>query len=182
MRAVWLKELGGPEVLVPGDAPDPEVGPEQVLVEVAFAGITFVETQMRATGFGPFPLDLPMIPGNGVSGVVSLVGERIDGSLLGARVVTSTGGSGGYAERVAVDAAAIHRVPAGLALDDAAAVLADGRTAVLQRDLAAVVAGDRVLVTAAAGGVGSLLVAAVPGRGCRRRRRRRRTGEGRGGP
>ena len=78
MRAVWLKELGGPEVLVPGDAPDPEVGPEQVLVEVAFAGITFVETQMRATGFGPFPLELPMIPGNGVSGVVSVVGERID--------------------------------------------------------------------------------------------------------
>ena len=57
MRAVWLKELGGPEVLVAGDAPEPEVGPEQVLVDVAYAGITFVETQMRATGFGPFPLE-----------------------------------------------------------------------------------------------------------------------------
>src|SRR6478735_5746290 len=158
VRAVWLKELGGPEVLVPGDAPDPDVGPQQVLVEVAFAGITFVETQMRATGFGPFPLDLPLIPGNGVSGVVSGVGDHIDRSVLGTRVVTSTGGSGGYAERVAVDAAALHAVPAGLALDDAAAVLADGRTAVLQRDAAAVTAGDRVLVTAAAGGVGSLLV------------------------
>jgi len=158
VRAVWLKELGGPEVLVPGDAPEPEVGPEQVLVDVAFAGITFVETQMRATGFGPFPLELPMIPGNGVSGVVSVVGERTDRSLLGARVVTSTGGSGGYAEQVAVDAAALHAVPAALALDDAAAVLADGRTAVLQREAAGVGTGDRVLVTAAAGGVGSLLV------------------------
>ena len=135
MRAIWMKELGGPNVLVPGDAPEPEVGPDQVLVDVAFAGITFVETQMRATGFGPFTLELPMIPGNGVSGVVSAVGERVDRSLLGARVVTATGGSGGYAERAAVDATAPHAVPVGLALDDAAAVLADGRTAVLQRDV-----------------------------------------------
>ena len=111
MRAVWLKELGGPEVLVAGDAPEPEVGPEQVLVDVAYAGITFVETQMRATGFGPFLLELPMIPGNGVSGVVSVVGDRIDRSLLGVRVVTSTGGSGGYAERVAVDASGTPRRP-----------------------------------------------------------------------
>ncbi|WP_308207686.1 hypothetical protein [Actinomadura madurae] len=48
MRAVWLREFGGPEVLVPGDAEDPVPGEGQALVEVAFVNITFVETQMRA--------------------------------------------------------------------------------------------------------------------------------------
>ncbi|MCQ0015564.1 hypothetical protein [Actinomadura madurae] len=52
MRAVWLREFGGPEVLVPGDAEDPVPGEGQALVEVAFVNITFVETQMRA-GTGP---------------------------------------------------------------------------------------------------------------------------------
>src|SRR5262245_27847147 len=139
------------------DAPEPETGPGQSLVAVAYANITLVETQMRATGFGPLPPVLPMIPGNGVGGVVTAVGADADPSLVGARVVTSTGGSGGYAERVAVDARGLFVVPPALALDDAVAVLADGRTAVLQRDAAAVSPGDRVLVMAAAGGVGSLL-------------------------
>jgi len=49
-----LKELGGPEVLAAGKAPDPVPGPGQALIEVAFANITFVETQLRATGAGPF--------------------------------------------------------------------------------------------------------------------------------
>jgi NADPH:quinone reductase-like Zn-dependent oxidoreductase len=50
MRAVWLKEFGGPEVLVAADAPDPVAGPGQALIEVAFANITFVETQFRTRG------------------------------------------------------------------------------------------------------------------------------------
>ena len=70
MRAVWLKEFGGREVLVGGDAPDPVTRAGQVLIEVAFANITFVETQFRASGRG-FEPELPMIPGNGVGGVVS---------------------------------------------------------------------------------------------------------------
>ncbi|TDC80541.1 NADPH:quinone reductase, partial [Actinomadura sp. 7K507] len=48
MRAVWLREFGGPEMLVPGEAPDPVPGEGQVLVEVEFVNITFVETQMRS--------------------------------------------------------------------------------------------------------------------------------------
>jgi NADPH:quinone reductase len=66
MKAVWLKEFGRPEVLVAADAPDPVPGPGQALIEVAFANITFVETMFRASGFGPFETELPMIPGNGV--------------------------------------------------------------------------------------------------------------------
>ena len=55
MQAVWLEEFGPPEALVPGPAPDPVAGPGQVVVAVAFTGITFVETQVRA-GRSPFPL------------------------------------------------------------------------------------------------------------------------------
>jgi NADPH2:quinone reductase len=158
MRAVWLREFGGPEVLVPGDAPDPVAGPGQVLVEVAFANITFVETQMRAGGPGPFRPELPIVPGNGVGGVISAVGAGVDPDLAGQRVVTSTGGSGGYAQRVAVGASAVFPVPDGLALDAAVALLADGRTATGLIHATGVRPGERVLVEAAAGGVGGLLV------------------------
>jgi len=158
MRAVWLREFGDPEVLVPGDAPDPVAGPGQVLVEVVFANVTFVETQFRAGAPGPFRGEPPLIPGNGVGGVISAVGAGVDPGLAGQRVVTSTGGSGGYAQRVAVDAAAVFGVPAALALDVAVAVLADGRTATGLVHATRVRPGDRVLVEAAAGGVGGLLV------------------------
>ncbi|NIH87367.1 zinc-binding dehydrogenase [Amycolatopsis granulosa] len=154
MRAVWLTEFGGPDVLVAGDAPDPVPGPGQVLIGVTFANITFVETQFRSGLPGPFRAEPPVIPGNGVGGVV-LAGPD---DLVGAAVVTSLTGSGGYAERAVVDATAPFRVPDGLALDDAVALLADGRTAMALIRAAGVSAGERVLVLAAAGGVGSILV------------------------
>src|SRR3712207_5636615 len=125
MKAVWLKEFGGPEVLVAADAPDPVPGPGQALIEVAFANVTFVDTMIRATGFGPYEPDLPMIPGNGVGGVVASVGTGVDEGLVGTRVVSSTGGSGGYAELAAVDAAGLVEVPEGPGLDFAVALLAD---------------------------------------------------------
>jgi NADPH:quinone reductase len=167
MRAVWLTDFGGPEVLVAGEAPDPVPGPGQALVDVAFANITFVETQFRATGAGPFRGELPMIPGNGVGGVVTAVGPGADPALLGTRVVTSTGGSGGYASQVAVDADLLVPVPEGVGLDDAVALLADGRTATLLVEASGLRPGDRVLVEAAAGGVGSLLVQLAAAAGAR---------------
>ncbi|RKQ87255.1 NADPH2:quinone reductase [Solirubrobacter pauli] len=140
MRAVWLRAFGPPANLVVGEAPDPE----GEAIEVAYANITFVETQVRA-GRGPFPVNLPMIPGNGVGGW-----------LDGRRVVASLNGSGGYAEQAI--GGEVFDVPDGLALDDAVALLADGRTATLLTDAAAIRPGERVLVLAAAGGVGTLLV------------------------
>ncbi|MEU8070904.1 zinc-binding dehydrogenase [Micromonospora sp. NPDC049151] len=157
MRAVWLREFGGPEVLVPGTAPDPAPGPGQVLVDVAHANITFVETMFRASGFGPFGAELPVIPGNGVGGTITALGPDADPALAGRVVVTATGGTGGYAERVVVDQAAPVPVPPGLPLDAAVALMADGRTALMLARAAGLRRGDRVLVEAAAGGVGSLL-------------------------
>ncbi|MWK33857.1 zinc-binding dehydrogenase [Actinomadura sp. J1-007] len=167
MRAVWLKEFGGPEVLVMAEAPEPVVGPGRALVEVEHANITFVETQFRAGLPGPFKAVPPVIPGNGVGGVVSEVGEGVDPALVGKRVVSSTGGSGGYAERAAVDAAGVFVVPDGLALDEAVALLADGRTASMMLDAVRARAGERVLVEAAAGGVGTLLVQLAKAAGLR---------------
>ena len=121
----------------------------------------------RATGAGPFRAELPMVPGNGVGGTVAAIGDGVDPGLVGTRVVTSTGGSGGYAERVAVDATALVPVPEGLALDAAVALLADGRTATMLVDAAGVRGGERVLVEAAAGGVGTLIVQLARAAGAR---------------
>ncbi|WP_433477336.1 zinc-binding dehydrogenase [Spirillospora sp. CA-142024] len=168
MRAVWLTKFGGPEVLVPGDAPDPVPGEGQALIGVEFVNITFVETQLRSgTGPAPVRLEPPVIPGNGVGGVVTAVGDGVDGTLVGRRVVSSTGGTGAYAEKAVVAADGLFEVPGGLALDDAVALLADGRTATMMLRAARPRPGERVLVEAAAGGVGTLLVQLAKANGAR---------------
>jgi NADPH2:quinone reductase len=159
MQVIVLSEFGPPGVLVPATADDPVPGPGQVVIAVEFANVTFVETQLRA-GRAPFPMPadaLPMVPGNGVGGTVAAVGPGVDEAWLGRRVVSGTGGSRGYAERVAVAASGLIEIPAGVATDDAVALLADGRTAGALVRAAALRAGDRVLVEAAGGGVGTVL-------------------------
>src|SRR5579875_2780934 len=106
MLAVTLSEFGPPSVLRPVELPDPAPGAGQAVVRVSFASITFVETQVRA-GRPPNPSmapELPAVLGNGVGGVVSAVGEDVDPALIGVRVVTTTGGRGGYAQLCAVPA------------------------------------------------------------------------------
>jgi NADPH:quinone reductase len=159
MRAVLLRRFGEPAELTVAEVADPVAGPGQVVITVGFASITFVETQIRS-GHPPVPAMapvLPVIPGNGVGGIVSAVGTGADPALLGRRVVSTTGGSGGYAERVAVPAASLIDVPPAVALPEATALLADGRTAMGLMAAAAIEPGETVLVEAAAGGVGSLL-------------------------
>ena len=138
MRAVVLNQFGPPSELVSAELPDPLPGPGQVVVAVEAASITFVETQIRA-GHPPHPSMSPALPvvlGNGVGGVVAAVGADVDASLIGRRVVATTGGSGGYAEQAVVQAADLIDVPAGLAVRDATALLADGRTALALTDAA----------------------------------------------
>lgn len=160
MRAVRAEHAGPPEVLTLVEVPDPVAGPGEVLVEVEVAAITFVETLVRSGAFARpgAPSAFPLVPGNGVAGTIAAVGEGVSPALVGRRVVTTTGGSGGYAELVVVPADEPHLVPDGLDLRAAAAMVADGRTAIGLFGAAAPGPGDRVLVTAAGGGVGSLLV------------------------
>ena len=155
MRAVVIREFGPPEVLEPAEVADVQAGPDEVVIGVEFANVTFVETQVRA-GRPPHPSMLPALPailGNGVGGTV------IDASpWSGLPVVASLNGTGGYAERAVTTASRLIRVPDGLATRDAVALLADGRTALALTGRADLRAGETVLVEAAGGGVGTLLV------------------------
>ena len=149
MRAVVMREFGPPEVLEPAEVAEVQAGPDEVVIEVEFANVTFVETQVRA-GRPPHPSMLPTLPailGNGVGGTV---GD--DSPWSGARVVASLNGTGGYAERAIATASALIRIPDELATQDAVALLADGRTALALAGRVDLRAGDTVLVEAAGGG------------------------------
>jgi NADPH2:quinone reductase len=161
MKAVVMDEFGPPDVLRLKDVPRPSAGRAAVVIGVAYAGITFVETQVRA-GSAPSKAMLPVLPailGNGVGGTVIGVGDEAAPGLLGQRVVATLGGKGGgYAEEAAAAVPGLVEVPDGVGLRDATALLADGRTALGLTELAGIGSGDTVLVEAAAGGVGTLLV------------------------
>ncbi|MGP3926962.1 zinc-binding dehydrogenase [Streptomyces sp. 8N616] len=160
MRAVWAERFGGPDVLVMGEAPDPVAGPGEVVVEVSVAPLLFVDTQIRrGLGRDWFDLTPPYVPGAGVAGQVISAGEGVDPGWAGRRVVTDTTGSrGGYAGQAAAPAEGLIAVPEGLGPREAAALLHDGRTAMRLAELFPVRRGERVLVLAAAGGLGTLLV------------------------
>ncbi|GAA3394503.1 zinc-binding dehydrogenase [Cryptosporangium minutisporangium] len=168
MRAIILTEFGAPSVLVPVQVPDPTPGEGQVLVDVEVASISFVETQIRQGRPGPYPLpDLPFVPGNGVGGVVAAVGPGLNADLVGRRVFSMTGGSGGYAEKAAVSVADMVEIPPSLSTADAVALATDGRTSVGLFRLAKPATGETVLVEGAAGGLGTMLVQLALGAGAR---------------
>lgn len=157
MRAIQVHRFGGPETLEPHDVPEPEAGPGQVTVTVAAADVIYLDTLLRSGWGGDFfPLEPPYVPGGGVAGTVAAVGEGVDAAWLGRRVVTRA--DGGYAERVVTGADGLVEVPDALGLPDAAALVHDGVTALSLARLTTIEPGTWVLVAAAAGGAGSLLV------------------------
>jgi NADPH2:quinone reductase len=169
MRAVVMREFGPPEVLHLAETAEPQAGPGQVVIDVEIANVTFVETQVRA-GRPPHPAMLPALPailGNGVGGTVADVGAGADRGLTGRRVVTSLSGTGGYAERAVAAGGQLVEVPAEVALRDAVALLADGRTALALTGRARPGKGETVIVEAAGGGVGTLLVQLARNAGAR---------------
>jgi NADPH:quinone reductase len=158
MRAIVAEQPSTPDVLRPVTLPDPEPGTGQVRVAVEVAATTFIDTLIRAgSPIGP-PASFPVVLGNGVGGVVDRVGADVPTGWVGSRVVTTTGGAGGYASLALARLEDLHRVPDGLGLLEATALLADGRTAVGLHQAAGLRAAETVVVTAAAGGVGSILV------------------------
>jgi NADPH:quinone reductase len=162
MRIVQVSSFGGPEVLAAATAPDPVAGPDQAVVAVAAADVLFFDAIIRY-GLAPdfVPLRPPYVPGNGVAGQVTAVGDGAEPGWVGRRVVAHTGGTGGgggYAEQALVPAAALVPVPAGLGLPEAAALLHDGATALGLAEATGIGPGEWVLVVGAGGGLGLLLV------------------------
>lgn len=169
MRAVVMREFGPPEVLQPAEIPDVAAAAGEVLIDVDICGVTFVETQVRA-GRPPRREMLPALPavlGNGVGGTVAGAGAGVGAALIGRRVVTTLNGTGGYAERATAPAGQVIETPEGVSPRAAVALLADGRTALALMSRAQPRAGEVVLVEAAAGGVGSLLVQLARNAGAR---------------
>ncbi len=162
MRAVEVARFGGPEVLELRDLPDPAPGPGQVVVATSACDVLFVDTMIRSgRGADYFPIRPPYVPGNGVGGTVTALGDGVDADWRDRPVVAHTGGpggTGGYAELAAVDLEVCAPVPDGVDLLDATAVLHDGTTALRVLEKTAPEEGEWALVLAAAGGMGILLV------------------------
>jgi NADPH2:quinone reductase len=154
MQAISVSQLGGPEVLTVAEVPTPEPGPGQVRVDLAAAGVNFIEIYQR---IGRYPRELPYVPGGEGAGVVSAVGPEVDTVRIGDRVA-SIEFAGAYAASALANADRVVPVPGEIELETAAAALLQGMTAhFLLLDSHPVQPGDTVLVHAAAGGMGLLL-------------------------
>ncbi|HWX25320.1 MAG TPA: quinone oxidoreductase [Vicinamibacteria bacterium] len=164
MRAIRVKEFGGPEVLTLEEIPLPSPGPGQVLVKVEAAGLNYIDVYHRT---GLYPNALPFTPGVEGAGTVAAVGPSVTGLDVGDSVAWASA-MGSYADQVLAPAAQLIRLPEGLDTRSAAAVMLQGMTAhYLTGSTYPLKPGDTCLVHAAAGGVGLLLVQMAKERGAR---------------
>ncbi|MFG3202870.1 zinc-binding dehydrogenase [Streptomyces sp. NPDC048192] len=161
MHAVRLYAFGAAENLTYEQVEDPVPGPGQVRIAVAAAGVHLLDAALRAGHRGPLPEPpaLPTVPGREVAGVVDALGDGADELWLGRRVVAHLGfAPGGYAERAVVSVDRVHEIPANLDFAAAVAMIGTGRTALGIVGSAEPGPDDVVVVPAAAGGIGTLLV------------------------
>ena len=154
MFGISVRETGGPEVLEWVELPDPEVGDGQLLVQVACAGLNYIDTYHRG---GLYPMSMPFTPGMEGAGTVVAVGSGVS-IPVGTRVAWPSV-MGAYAERAVVPADRVVVVPDGVPFPIAVTLMVQGMTAhYLAFDTFPLAPGHRCLVHAAAGGVGLLLV------------------------
>jgi len=165
MRAIQITEKGSPEVMQVRDVPDPEPGDGELLVAIEAVGVNYrdvYEREGRGAAYGKAPLPL-IVGAEGAGTVVRGAGEFSEGDRVG-----WVQAAGSYAERVAVPVENAVPLPDGTSSELAAAVLLQGMTAhFLCTSTYAVGPGDDVLILAAAGGVGLLLIQMVKARGGR---------------
>ncbi len=155
MKAIRVREVGGPEVLRLDDVDTPEPGPGEAVVRLEAAGVNFIDIYERA---GEYVLPLPFTPGREGAGTVEAVGAEAVGVSVGQRVAFAMV-PGAYAEWIQVPASKLVPVPDSVDLRTAAAVMLQGMTAhYLTRSTFPLRQGHTALVLAAAGGVGHLLV------------------------
>ncbi|MBA4355633.1 MAG: NADPH:quinone reductase [Novosphingobium sp.] len=159
MRAVQITAYGGPEVLAVNQVAPPELGAGQLRVAVAATGVNPVDWKIRDGHMKdmlqiPFPFTI----GNEFAGTVTELGEGVTGFAVGDVVYGSVGPIGVFADELAVDANAVAKAPASLSLVESAALPVAIVTAQAAFDAEPVGPGTRLLVHAAAGGVGSIVV------------------------
>lgn len=155
MWCIQITQQGGPDVLTWTELPDPVAGPGQVVVEVAAAGLNYIDTYHRT---GLYPVALPMVLGLEGAGTVIELGEGVTRLAVGDHVAWPTS-PGSYAGRVAISADSAVKVPEGIDLEVAAALPLQGMTAhFLATSTYPLGPGDRCLIHAGAGGVGLLLI------------------------
>jgi NADPH2:quinone reductase len=148
VRAIQMREFGGPEVLELTELPTPEPGPGQVLIEVSRAGLNFADVHTRTNSYVQ-KASLPLVPGGEVAGTIAGTGER----------VVALTGNGGYAEYALAERDRVFPVPDEVDDGTALALLVQGTTAWhLYRTAARVGDGESVVIGGASGGVGSLAV------------------------
>jgi NADPH2:quinone reductase len=161
---VIVSTSGGPDVLQVAERETPSPGPGQLLVDVAAAGVNFMDVYQRE-GRPPYSRETPFVLGAEGSGTVAAIGNGVSGVAVG-DAVAWTGVPGSYAEQVVVPADRAVPVPAGVEPATAAAVMLQGCTAhYLASSTWPIADGDVAVVHAAAGGVGLLLTQIVRLRG-----------------
>ena len=155
MKAIQVATVGGPEVLTLVELPVPDPKPNEVLVQIKAAGVNFIDVYFRE---GRYPAPLPFVDGQEAAGLVVAVGAEVTRFRLGERVAY-TGMLGSYAEYAVVPAERLVHLPDDIDFEQAAAAMLQGMTAhYLSHSTYPIKNGETVLVHAAAGGVGLLLV------------------------
>jgi NADPH:quinone reductase len=158
MRAIRVAQAGDPGVMQLEDIPQPKAGPGEVLVRVHVSGVNFADVYMRS-GSARTPVPFPITLGLEGAGVVEALGEGVSEVKVGERVAYATRGSGSYAEYDAVKVGHVAPLPNELTFEQGAAVILQGMTAhYLLHEYYPVKRGSTVLVHAAAGGMGLILV------------------------
>ncbi len=166
MRAYLLTRHGSPDVLRIHDLPDPEPGPGEVAVRVRAIGINYAEVLSRKGLYGWAP-KLPYVPGMEAAGRIEAVGAGVSEEHVGEEVLVGAQ-YGAYAERIVVPASQALPAPPGYSLEESAAFAVNYLTAwVSLVEMARLRPTDRVLVSAAAGGVGTAAVQIARAFGCR---------------
>ena len=160
MKAAYIEEHGGPEVLRYGDVQDPIAGVGEVLVDVYAASVNGADWKVRSGASGEIK-SFPYVLGRDFSGIVSALGKGTDDFNVGDAVfgVCAGGQEGAYAEKIAVKASIIARKPDSLSHIEAASLALIGLTALISiEDTLALKSGETILIQGGAGGVASFAI------------------------
>jgi NADPH:quinone reductase len=158
MKQIIVNEFGGPEKLISHDVPMPSAGDGQIVIKVEASGVNFSDAMQRRNQY-VHPVTLPYLPGFEVAGIVTELGKGVENISVGDRVVAMLPGGGGYAQYAVTPSYLAAVIPPTISAQESLALQVQGLSAYLMlKDGAKLQAGQTVLIQAAAGGVGTLLV------------------------